>query len=165
MARRRWKGSKSFKRILKGLPDEMREEMAQTLDKGGTELQRLIISRTPRGKTGNLARGVKKRLLRKTLRLRVGLLGTPNGRAKLFYGRILEFGRRSQLVTVTRRLVAGSTLVRGRKVAGKPYVMRVRGFSPRRFVTGNASQVRSVMTRNLKGVWDRAIKRLAGSND
>ncbi|QUT04840.1 HK97 gp10 family phage protein [Sphingobium phenoxybenzoativorans] len=147
------------------MPDAMHRELEDVLDQGGADIQKAMIARTPR-RTGKLAAGIKKRVLRKSLRLRVGLLGTPKGRAKLFYGRIVDLGRRSQLVTVTRRKVAGSVLVRGRKVAGEPYVMRVRGFSGRRFVTGRMPDVRNLLNQRLKSVWDRVLKKAAsGGND
>lgn len=151
MKSNRWKGARSMQRLFRNLPDAMHRELEDVLDQGGTEVQRAIIARTPR-QHGTLAAGIQKRLLRKTLRLRVGLIGTKRERKKLFYGRILDLGRKAQTVTARRRRNA-------------PYTMRVRAIAPKRFVTGRYADVRNSIGRRLRNVWDRVLSRVGRGDD
>lgn len=150
-ARNLWRGGKAFRRVMKGLPVAVHREMEDVLEDGGRDIRRLIVAKVRR-RTGALARGIQYRLLRKTLRLRVGLIGSPRARAKLFYGRILDLGRKAQTVKVTRRNT-------------RPYVMRVRRIAPQRFITGSYAAARSVIQRRLRGVWDRALRAVAGGGN
>lgn len=152
---RRWKGAKSFRRLLKNMPNAMHAEMEDVLDEGSLDIQRAMVARTPR-RSGALRAGIKRRVLRKSLSAKIGLIGTPRGRARLFYGRILDLGRRSQLVTARRRKPSGGI---------STYVMRVRGTIPLHFVTGRYIELRTIIGRRLKGVWDRALNSLAGGSD
>ncbi len=162
--RRRWRGDKTFRRVMKGMPDAVRKEMADVLVDGGRDIRRMMAARAPR-RTGALQQGILCRVLPKTLKLRVGLIGTKRGRAKLFYGRILDLGRKAQVVSVRRRKVAGSVLSRGRKVAGATYQMRVRAIAPMRFITGRYGDARSIIQKRLRGIFDRALKNLAGGGN
>ena len=130
-------------------------------------------------KTGAVAEGIQDRVLEKSLRLRVGLIGTPRGRAKLFYGRIQDLGRKGGEVIVQRRrrvtvnIGDGEVrsilrLHRGRKVKDDivtTYRMRVRPMAPKRFITGRFPELRTIIGNALRGVWTRALRSVAGGKD
>ncbi|WP_338468918.1 hypothetical protein V3I01_09840 [Sphingomonas sp. gentR] len=111
------KGARATRSLLRRLPDASQTEIIGAFERGGPRLRAAIQARAKR-KTGTLAAGVKFRIYPKTLRMQVGLLGTKRGRAKLFYGFVLDKGRKAQVVTVQRRRVgSGKVLSRGRKRA------------------------------------------------
>ena len=150
------------------MPDAMRLEMADVLTKSRPAAEALVAGRleaTTKRRTGALRAGVKSKVFPKTLRLQVGFLGTKAGRAKLFYARILDLGRKAQTVTVHRRKVAGSPLVRGRRISGQPYQLRVRAIAAKRFVSGGIGPLGRVIGTKLNGVWDRAIRRVAAGDE
>lgn len=144
---------------------QVREELADVLQEFGPPLQRAMIARAPR-KTGRLQSEIKVSVARKSLRLRVGFLGRGVGsRTTRFYARILEFGRKAQVVQVRRRKVGvNHGLHRGRKIAGDvaaTYSMRVRRIAPMRFVTGPMTDIRSRLLVRLRGVFDAALRKTA----
>lgn len=152
MGRSRIRGSKGFRRLLRGAPTAMRAEMADVLEKTRAPAVAVVrgrVAASTRTRSGALLAGVKARVYPRTLRLTVGYLGTKAGRAKLFYARILDLGRKAQTVSVTRRTNA------------KPYQMRVRAIAPKRFVTGGLGDLQRVVGIRLRGVWDRGLRRIA----
>lgn len=137
------------------MPDAMRAEMVDVLTKSRPAAEALVAGRldaTTRRRTGKLRAGVKSKVFSRTLRLQVGFLGTKAGRAKLFYARILDLGRKAQTVTIKRGPRAGKK-------------MKVRAIAARRFVTGGIGQLGSVINVKLSGVWDRAIRRVAAGDE
>jgi hypothetical protein len=150
--------SRNLKRLWRGMPGAVSAEMVTVLDRGGRALQAKMRANTPR-RTGRLQAAILYRVLPKTLRLRVGLIGPK--RERLFYGRIQDLGRKAQVVTVSRRKVAGSTLVNRRRVAHPSYLLRVRAMKAKRFVTGRYPDLRATIGNDLRGIWDRSLKRLA----
>ena len=159
------RGSKGFRRLLRNLPEAMRAELAKTMDAGGSELEAAIKARARR-RTGRLIAGITKRMYPKTLKLRVGFLGTPRGRAKLFYAWILEFGRKGRIVSATRRKVGVNTGLRGGRKKSEDiaatYPLRITPLAPRRIVTGPLTDLRVVFGRRMRGIWDRALRSIAG---
>lgn len=95
-------------------------------------------------RTGDLWRGLAIQTLNDGLKVRAGLVGTTSSSGKtslggLFYGRIVEFGRKGQTVWVERRRRVGGNLrlARGKKIAAdivKAYSMRVAPAPARPFV-------------------------------
>jgi len=149
------RGSKSFRRLLRGLPDTMRVEMADVLTKSRPAAEAVVnarIATTTKVRTGALRAGVKSKVYPKTLRLQVGFLGTKTGRAKLFYARILDLGRKAQTVTIKR----------GKRKGQK---MEVRAIGAKRFVTGGIGPLGRVIGVKLNGVWDRAVRRVAAGDE
>lgn len=136
------------------------------------------MARTPK-KTGALQAGISDRVLTTSLRLQVGLLGTPSGRAKLFYGRIQDLGRKAQTVLVQRRRRVSVSLgrgkiasilrtQRGRKVQEDivtTYRMRVPAMAGKRFVTGRYPDLRSELRTNLDGIFARSLAKISGVGD
>ncbi len=148
--RSRLRGAGAFRRLLKSLPQTVHDEFAEILDDAGDELLAAMQAEVP-VRTGKLRAGLKKQLLRASLRLRVGLLGTKRGRASLFYGRIVEFGRKAQTVNVTRR--------------GAPYKMRVRAMAARPFVLKRRDALRTSINSRIRTFWDRVLADAAGGVD
>lgn len=149
------RGSKSFRRLLKGLPDAMRAEMADVLTKSRPEAEALVATRldaTTRRRTGALRAGVKSKVYPRTLRLQVGFLGTKAGRAKLFYARILDLGRKAQTVQIKHGSRKGQS-------------MKIRAIAGKRFVTGGIGPLGKVINAKLNGVWDRAVRRVAAGDE
>lgn len=160
-----FKGGKRFKRIIQQLPDVARQELVDAFGRAGRRAQAAMRARAKR-KTGALSEGVKYKVLPKTLRLQVGLLGTKRGRAKLFYGFILDKGRAAQTVLVQRRKRVNGALrvARGRKIAAdvvSTYQMKVRGFKGDRFVSGEYPDLRNSINREVKPLFDRVLSRMA----
>lgn len=110
------------------------------------------------------------------MKLRVGLIGTPNGRADRFYMRIQEKGRRAQIVQVQRRRRAEVDIgggqrkavlrsARGRKIAGdiqSSYPMRVPAMAPKYFIRGSYPNLRRTIGASLRGIWGRSLSKLSG---
>jgi hypothetical protein len=174
----RLRGTGRVKRILRGLPDAVQKQLVSVLESGGRGLQSAMRARAPK-LTGAVRQGITYKVLPKSLRLRVGLLGTPRGRAKLFYGRIQDLGRRGQVVFVQRRrrveapIGGGATArilrtSRGRKVKADivaAYAMRVRPMAPKRFITGRFPDLRAAIGNALRGIWGRALGSIARGGD
>lgn len=159
-ARSRLRGAGSFRRLLKQLGPAVKEELAEQLDDAGVEL--LAAMRADVAvKTGALRAGLVKKLLRASLRVRVGMPTTLRGRANLFYGRIVERGRKSKTVTVRRkRRVSRQTYqVRAGEFrrSGGQYKMRVRAMAPRPFVFKRREALRGAINTRIRTFWDRAL--------
>ncbi|HEX7742276.1 MAG TPA: hypothetical protein VF442_07560 [Sphingobium sp.] len=150
--------------MMRQLPDAMKAEIREVLDRGGRAMVATMRARAPR-KTGALHAGISYRIMA-SMKLRVGLLGTKRGRARLFYGRIQDLGRKAQTVTVTRRKTGVNNGLRGGRKKAEDvvsvYRLRVRPMAPKRFVTGRMPDLRNMLTRDLKAAWSRALARLAG---
>ncbi len=158
MARRlsRWKfqGLIRTRKILRALPEQIRGEMVQELTAVGAYGERLMKGAAPDGKTGALRNAITFKLSARQLVLRVGIIGKRLARS-VFYARILEFGRKAQVVMAKRR----ST--------GRQYALRVSAIPASRydFIFGaprNATKERAIAslraayTRGLKAVSARA---------
>lgn len=169
----RVKGARAFRQRLKKLPDAVSTEIVDVLNDGGQKIRAAMQARARR-RTGQLAAGVKFKVLPKTLRLQVGLLGTPRGRAKLFYGFILDKGRKAQTVTVTRYKRGARAKDTGRFALGSNgqksshlvsvYQLRVRARKGDYFVSGRYRELRELIHRRANLVFDRALKRIGGGS-
>ncbi|TCP33272.1 hypothetical protein [Sphingomonas sp. BK235] len=140
-------GSKAFRRIMQQLPDEARSDLVASFDRAGRRTQAAVQARAKR-KTGALRQGVKYVVRPKTLRLQVGLLGTKRGRSKLFYGFVLDKGRKAQTVRIARGPRTGAS-------------MKVRAIAGDRFVSGQYRDLRDSVTREVKPMLNRILARLA----
>lgn len=165
--RKRIKGDRSFTRLIKRLPEAVRQELTVELHLAGREALAEQQSKAPVGR-GALKRGLSMKVLPKTLRLRVGLIGKPINK-KLFYGWIQDKGRKAQTVIVARRNV----LAEARKFGGRSnsyknialknkikgtYKMRVRGMAPKRFVSGVD---RERIFSGFRDIWNKALNKAA----
>ncbi|MEP2103091.1 MAG: HK97 gp10 family phage protein [Parasphingorhabdus sp.] len=143
------KAVQSFRRLLNNVDDVTKEEIADVLEDTGPRLRNLIKLRTP-FRTGALSRGIKYKVLRRALNLSVGVIGSPSVRGKLFYGYILNYGRRGGLRKATRRKKDGTT---------SNYTIRVKAIKGSGFVTGAGKLIRPEIQPKLTGIWDRILRR------
>jgi hypothetical protein len=147
------KGRKQFARVVKAMPDEARADLVSAFGRVGRRAQAAMQARA-KFKTGALRQGVKYKVLPKTLRLQVGLLGTKRGRSKLFYGFVLDKGRKAQTVTIARGPRRGAS-------------MKVRALTGDRFVSGEFPDLRDATMREVKPLFSRILARIGtgGSDD
>ena len=193
--RSRVRGDTGFRRVLSRLPDEVRDGMADLLDDFGNKLLAQMKADVPVA-TGFLKSRLSKRLARRSLLLRVGFVGkgskkmptrrvtrVVNGRrwkapdqfvGHQFYGRFVEFGRKAQTVTVTRRAIrlrmTGNNKKNGgaREITYKSgvYQMRVRAMAARPFIFKRRSQMRSELRARLSNYWGHVLAAAAvGGSD
>lgn len=144
-------GVRSTRRLLRNIPDTARAEVVHVLQDAGPRIARVMQGRTPR-RTGALQAGIKWKLTPKTLKLQIGLLGTKRGRAKLFYGYILNFGRKAQTVMIKRG-------------PRKGHPMNVSRIAPKHFVTGAMPDLRNTLRTDLQGIWKRILTKAASGNE
>jgi hypothetical protein len=149
MSNRRIRGDKAFRRLLRNIDPSARVELGDTLDRIAPRLRNLVKLRTP-SRTGALSRGIQSRVLRRSLKLRVGLL-TKGARGKLFYGYIVHWGRKGRTVTAKRRTKNGVS----------SYAMRVRAMPARKFVRGAYPIMREEIQRETQGLWEKILTRAA----
>lgn len=171
----RVKGTRAFRKRLKQLPDAVSAEIIDVLEEGGQKMRAAMQARARR-RSGKLAAGVKYKVLPKSLRLQVGLLGTKRGRAKLFYGFILDKGRAKQIVTVTRynrgaraKDVARFRLGSNGQKSGNlvsTYQLPIQPLKGDYFVSGRYRELRDLINKRANRVFDRALKRIgSGGRD
>lgn len=139
-------GAREFRRLLKQLPSSAKEEMADVLAAAGPRILAAISADTP-VRSGALKAALKQKLLRSSLRLRVGLI-TKKANRDLFYARIVEFGRKAQTVTIRRGARAGA-------------LMRVRALAPRPFIYAKRPALRGALSAALRSFWDGTLQRAA----
>jgi len=167
MARRSVRGN--FRSLLKRLPESVAEEIGEQHQQTGRMLLARAHARVP-VKTGALKAGLSFRVTPKTLKLRFGLLGKRINR-KLYYGRIVEFGRKAKTVIATRQGTLQRARAAGLKVRanaykraalkagiGGAYQLRVKATRPRPFVYVTP---REQIYRPYQKIWGRAIHRAA----
>lgn len=166
--RRRVKGDRAFKKLIKRLPQTVAKEMEIQLEAAGRDILAEQQAKVPTD-TGKLRQALAMKLLPKTLRLRVGLL-TKAVNKRFFYGRIVEFGRKAQTVIATRNgalspavRAAGGRSNNYKALALKmkskgAYLMKIRGMAPRPFIY---SIDRERIYEPFRKVWDRALAKAA----
>jgi hypothetical protein len=162
MARSRLRGAGRFRRTLKALPDAVSQEIVVELNVTGRTVRSLMQAKAPK-KSGRLAAAITYRVLPKSLRMQVGLIGSQKERNDLFYGRIQDLGRKAQVVQARRRVgTFADPQNRGapRSIL-KTYTMRVSAMAPKRFITGRYADMRSALNTNLRGIWTRALSAAA----
>jgi hypothetical protein len=148
MARlRNVRGVAKVRTFFNRLPDDFRNEIVVELNVMGPQLLSRIQGRTP-VRTGALKGGESWRVLPRSLKLQIGFLGTPSGRSKLFYARIVEFGRKAKTVQATRLVRGGRSawtagIASGQyRPSSKPhalvehYALKVGATQPRLMVSG-----------------------------
>ena len=144
---RRIRGDVGFLKLIRQLPSAARDEMGDMLDGAGAQLAQAIKADTP-VRTGVLRQAITWQLLRKSLKLRVGLIGRRSNR-DLFYGRIVEFGRRGQTAKAARRF--GGKVVR--------YSVRVKARAGHPFVYKRRPNLRDQLGGRLRNYWNDVLAR------
>lgn len=159
--KRRIKGDVGFRKLIRQLPQAARGEMADVLDGAGAELAQAIKADTP-VRTGSLRGAITWKLLRSSLKLRVGLIGKRSN-LDHFYGRIIEFGRKGKTVQVHRRRNGvNNGLRRGRKKAediGAIYSLRVKAKAAHPFVFKSRPVLRTKLGDRLRNYWNDVLAR------
>lgn len=154
-------GVAGVRKMLRRLPESAKDEMVDALHDIAPEYLAAQQADAPvaagahrKGvEPGALRAGLSFKVLRKSLRLRVGLIGTKPGRARLFYGFIVEIGRKAQTVSVTR------------KAGVEPYKMRVRAMAPRPFVYKKRPALRTRLQNRLNTFWQHALQHAGEGGD
>lgn len=117
--------------LIDKLPDAARKELGAELPDIGQDI--LAAERRDVAKrTGALSAGLGVQFLVDRLRLRVGLLGLRGANRRLYYGLIVEAGRKAHVVLVDRKRRAKGR-ARAAQVAST-YAMRVTPLAARPFV-------------------------------
>jgi hypothetical protein len=97
------------------------------------------------------------------LRIRIGVLGLTGGRVKYYYARFVEYGRRAQVVRVTRRRKGAPKLLKnGRKRAqdvGASYALHVKAMAARPFVRKDRPDLDTAITSRLANFWSRTLSK------
>jgi hypothetical protein len=171
--RRYVQGDRAFRKLLARMPEAMRRSMVEMMDGIGSEMLAEMIAAAP-SRTGALRAGLSKRVSPKTMRLRVGIIGRAVAR-RLFYGRIINFGRKAQTVTVSRK---GAHLAIGGRSIGRRaralsagtkgvYRLRLSAIPANPFVTGvGRSLRRKIAGPRIDAFWGRALASAAqGAGD
>jgi hypothetical protein len=103
-----------------------------------------------RDRTGSLRGAINYQLLRQSLKLKVGIIGTALNR-KLWYGRVIEFGRKG-----------GG---RGVKRKSMKYLAGVGKTRPDHFIYGHSSEHQRFKS-SFNDYWDRVLKKASqGAGD
>lgn len=144
------------------LPDAAREQIGVELGIIGRDLLALQQVRVPKD-TGSLEAGLSVAVYLDSLRVRVGLLGLKRGRSNLFYGLIVETGRRAQTVLVQRRRRVNGKLrsARGRKRSediATTYPMKVKARAAQPFVGVSDPDIDRVVAQRLADFWAKTFE-------
>jgi hypothetical protein len=151
-AKRGLKGAGDVRRLLKNMPDAVKGEIVSLYQSAAPKALSIARAGAP-VRTGALRSALSAKVFPKSIRLRVGLLGKAVNR-RLFYGRILEVGRKAQTVRARRRSGGGTST----------YAMRISPIPAARYdiVQGRARRsIRALITGPLRGIWEKALRRAA----
>lgn len=152
--------------LFDALPDAAKDELGLLI--GGFALDVLGDQRqfVPE-RTGALARGLSAQSQLEQLRAKIGLLGLVKGQGKLWYGRVVQFGRRAQVVLVSRRRVGASKRLRGgRKRAediAATYSLRVSPLTARNFIYVDTGEQDAQLVNRLADFWSKSLTRAGAS--
>lgn len=183
MSKRYVRGDRAFVRLLKRLPDSTNQEIREQLKSTGqtvVALERRLVPIYAGSRKGVVSGALQSALSYSVppvrLSLKVGLVGKAINR-KLFYGWIVEWGRKASTVTVTRvgtlaRARAAGLRVRANNyktaalaagVSGT-YQLHVKALPPRHFVY--VAGLREQIYPAFRSIWSKALaKAAAGASD
>jgi hypothetical protein len=156
-ANERVQGLASVYALIDKLPEAARKELGSELPAIGQDIlaaQRADVAK----QTGALSAGLSVQYLVDQLRLRVGLIDLKGSRAKLYYGRFVEYGRKAQVVLARRRRVGGRVVARALAAS---YTMRVTALAPRPFVQVVRPDLDTKIANRLANFWSSSIDRAA----
>lgn len=142
------------RRVLQGMGPEVEKQVLASYQRHAPAILAYARGEAP-SRSGNLRARLAFKIFPKTLRLRIGLL-TRAVQRKVWYARILEYGRRAQSVRVKRRRPVSGGLTQ--------YVMRVKAIPAGRydFVRGRAEEfMQRTLGADLRNVLNKALKRLS----
>lgn len=143
-----------IRRILSSIGPKAEKEVLSAYQRHGPAILAYARNETP-SRSGRLRSALNFKIFPKTLRFRMGLL-TKAVQRRVWYARILEFGRQSKVVTVKRRRpVSGGVAV---------YLMRIRAIPAGRydFVRGRTEQFMDrTLGETLRKTLGNALRRLS----
>lgn len=146
------RGAARMRRFIRSMPEAIQTEIVGSLDRWGRDMAAVMQARTPR-RTGALIGKIRHKVFPRSLRMQVGVIGSKKVRQRLFYGRILDLGRRGQVVRARRHRKDGGVTV---------YALHVRAIRALHFVTGPMSDLRTGFNRHIRGIWERALRKVSG---
>lgn len=149
--------------VLGAVPEAAKEELGVELAIIARDALSIQQAAAP-SDTGALRAGLSLQLLIQRLTVRIGLIGLKGGRASLFYGRIVNFGRRAQTVLVQRRRRVNGQLrsSRRRKVAADiaaTYPLKVRPRAAVDFIGAPGVAFERDALGRLAEYWSRVLAR------
>ena len=141
--------------LFDALPEAAKEEVTELLSEVTSEIHNLQEAMAP-SKTGATRAALTWQDLLDGLKVRIGLLGMK-GRDAPWYARIIEYGRRAQVVMVQRRKIGSrrNGLRNRRKRAediAATYALRVSPLAPRPFVRID-DQADRIVAQRLAEFW------------
>lgn len=143
------RGDRAFTRLMRQLPESAREEVVADLDAAGDQI---LAAQRASAPGRRLPAALSKRVYRRTLRLRVGLLGRAVNR-RLFFAAIVHGGRKAQTVQARRSTRSG-------KISS--YQLRVRAKAPQPFVfSERVRAIRNTLGGRIRTFWERTLARAA----
>ena len=154
MARETVQGLAEANAVLQAIPIAAREQVAVETAIIGREVLAAMKRDVPRD-TGALAGALMVQTIFDQLRTRVGLLGISKFRPKLFYGIIVEYGRKAQVVRLTRGKRAKQL-----RAIGESRTMKVSALPARPFVHADRPEIRA--EQRLANFWSEVMAK-AGS--
>lgn len=141
---RRTKGLRRTRRLLKAIDPVARLEITDIIAVATVKLRNLAKLRAP-VRTQKLSAGITSKVLERSLKGRVGLL-TKSAQGRLFYGHILNRGRKGGTVKA----------VRSRNGVRQSYTVRVRSIAAKYFLPGNI-EAASIIGPRLRQAWEQIL--------
>jgi len=171
MAKGGLKGAAKVRSMLRRVPQAVRDEMLVMMDQAGDDILAAQQADAPY-RYGGLRGALSKRLLRGSLRLRVGLVGKAVNRLR-FYGRILEAGRKAKTVQVVKGGLTSEVRAAGgrsnrykalaKRMGAQSYTMQVKALPARRFISSQRTrEMRNTLGGRLNGFWSRVLQDVSG---
>ena len=158
----------NFKSLIKRLPDAVADEFRKELDETGKQLLGRAKSKAPvyQGKPrkglipGALRGGLTYKVLPKSLKLKVGLVGKPINK-KVYYGWWVERGHRIGYV--------GNRLAKLEPIKGRSISARLARLRRKRALAGSYVRARpflfttprSAIYERFRELWGRALRKAA----
>lgn len=155
----KWKGRARVRRLLRQIPDDIRNEIADVFERYKGVILANSKANTPT-RTGFGRNLLDAWVARKALRMRIGLRGrlkNDNSKASRgFYLNILDRGRRPQTVKANRSKPSGGV---------STYMMRIRAIPDAKYdiVFGRARAFAvNILNAPLKDSFERVLRKLSG---
>lgn len=148
------------------LPQIVKDQITTLLGEASVAILADERAASAPARTGALQAALTVRDLVGELRARIGLMGPGTKRA--WYGRVINFGRKAQVVIVQRRRIGTAKTLRHRRKRiediGSTYALRVTALPARDFIDFSRPAVDAEITTALNALWPRVINKV-GHND
>lgn len=148
------------------LPQVVKDQITALLGEASVAILADERSAAAPARTGKLESSLTVQDMASELRARIGLMGA--GAKSAWYGRVINFGRKAQVVIVQRRRIGAAKTLRHRRKRiediGATYALHVTALPARDFVDFSRPAVDAQITSALNALWPR-VKQELGSND